>query len=144
MKTYDEYMESHDKPMETLEDAILYVTARRTCGTCSRCPVKLYEAGCASDRNIRKACDLIRDGFGWDESDDEILKADTANDILYRTLIEGELKLKQEIAIGTCSACLFSRPHTSGILYCESFGNFVHEDGYCYRFKTPVDNSENF
>lgn len=34
-----------------------------------------------------------------------------------------------------CSTCTRSKMHPSGIRYCESFGNFVHEDGFCYRYE---------
>lgn len=51
-----------------------------------------------------------------------------------------------KVCTGTCKTCSRSETHSSGIRWCKSFGNFVHEDGFCYRYesgklddKEPVD-----
>lgn len=43
-------------------------------------------------------------------------------------------KPKEEPKSGTCETCFHSAMHPSGILFCKSFHNFVHENGFCYRY----------
>lgn len=141
---YDKkWFEHRSKPMETLEDALCYVAGRLNCGDCSGCPVHLYHTGCTNSNNhnkeiARKAMKLL--GADIDFSSDEKMYASI-------NAMEGKVRTsKQSAKKGTCATCLFSQMHTSGILFCKSWHNFTHDDGFCYRYdggkiedKPPVD-----
>lgn len=136
---YDKkWLKNHDKPMETVEDALCYVAGRMNCGNCSECPVHLYHIGCSSPDMRAKAMKIL--GADIDFSSDEKMYASI-------NAMEGKVRTsKQSAKKGTCATCLFSQMHPSGIRFCKSWHNFTHDDGFCYRYddgkiedKPPVD-----
>lgn len=134
-----------DKPIETIEDAMMVMIAHNFCSgvNCKDCFMHQYNHennNCGATRN--KALEFIYKHFGM-----EVKKGDrglAGQEKVYKALFEngclGKLSGKKEepkrSGNGTCEGCYFSKMHTSGIRWCEKFHNFVHEDGYCYRFRT--------
>lgn len=132
----EKYMQSHDKPVESVEDALFIMTARQFCGgtPCSKCALIMYGEDCSAVKD--KANKILGvDGKG---------NGDKKQQVMYEMIFEKGLQKPEEpeqTCKGTCAECYFSKMHTSGIRWCEKFCNFVHEDVYCYRF-SPSDNME--
>ena len=129
------WLKTHDKPMETVEDAICYVAGRMNCGNCRECPVHLYQAACTNNESRKylnnKALKLLtgRD-INIDFSSDKNMYASI-------NALEGKVVApKQTAPKGTCATCKESFEHSVGVRFCKSWHNFTHEDGFCYRYKS--------
>ena len=97
---------------------------------CHECAINMYDHNNNKCIKIRKTAEaFLRKKYGFD------FVGLNAQEFLYNKIfLEQTTSDAQEQPKGTCSACIHSKMHSSGILWCESFGNFVHEDGFCYRF----------
>lgn len=129
----EKWLKTHDKPMETVEDALCYVAGRMRCGVCSECPVKLYTAACGWDSNKelnRKVMKLL--GADIDFSSDKKVYASI-------NAMEGKVRTsKQSEPKGTCATCKESFEHSPGVRFCKSWHNFTHETGFCYRYDPVI------
>ena len=161
---YDKkYLENEVKPIETVEQAkAILIIAELHCGGCAKCPVRMYETskGSTCGATKTKARKFLEE-HGIDH--DEVIERARQNpkdvraeyyDYLVSGSKEESVEQRKQKCKGTCAACINSKMHSSGILWCDSFYNFVHEDGFCYRYvdaklesevdKLLVDNSGNF
>ena len=147
---------STDKPIETVEDAVIIAVARATCNnvdSCKYCAIHMYDHSNHLCREVSgKAEDVLRaNGIHLDIDDLDDEDGECVQELVYDYIhkigaFAGKPKPEPEpekpSCDGTCSTCLHSRMHTSGILFCKSFGNFVHEDGFCYRFASDKIEAE--
>lgn len=141
----EKYMKSHGKTIDTIEDALMVSGAVARCAgsSCSECAIRMY----AKDGD----CDIARkkaDKFMKENGEEFDFKLQVPADFVLKQGIEAQQALydelfghkapseeKKAISKGTCAECMNAQMHSSGILWCKSFGNFVHSDGYCYRFE---------
>jgi len=137
---YNDFVHNHNKPMDTLEDAIMYLVGKKVCGSCSLCPAQMYEDVCSE--KWEEAIKIATNALGNVSPESE---KDIANEILYTYLFEKKQKANPKDA--RCDQCAHSFMRECGIRWCKRFGNFVHENGYCYRYEPsdkmeekPVDN----
>lgn len=145
---YDvKYLEDGNvKKIATVEDAIAVIATEAFCDhmSCKDCPIRMYEVkkghNCSDVKDEAENL-LAAELCGGTKIDKETVIA------VYNRIVEHAPEPKpepvaetapDEPASKTCLECLKARRHESGILFCESFGNFTHEDGYCYRFE-PSD-----
>ena len=150
---YDEkyFKKGNIKKIETVEQAKAIMFFYSHCGGCNTCPIRMFEKNkgnnCGSVKT--EAERFLKDnGVDYDFSKDSVKNVTRGH--LYNAIESGVYDYTRENTFGvapatstkgTCSACLHSQMHASGILWCKSFHNFVHGDGYCYRF-SPSDNME--
>lgn len=140
--------ERGSKEVETLEDALFVMGAFSNCGgtSCGECGVKMYgDEGCHTCR--AKAMNLLLEAVGLEyrldgDGDGGVTKQAELYKALFEEGFSGSLAKTATHCSGTCAECQFSQMHCSGILWCKSFGNFVHENGYCYRFASSVTMEE--
>lgn len=139
-----------DGKVESLEEAIALMVAKFHCAgqDCNTCPMNVDEDGeygaygrCGS--NTRAVRRFLAEHFNqsFDGADPAVPAYDFAMGLKWEwRKKEEEPKHKVERDVepckGTCEACLHSEMHTSGIRFCKQFHNFVHEDGFCYRFES--------
>lgn len=130
---YRQYMKTHDKKIESATEALCVLVAS-SCSSvsCSKCFRKMY--GTCEDAKIAAKAYL---GLGRAGSDEDLHRK------LFEFIVNGEIsfqtsKSPEPECTGTCVNCIHSKPHASGILFCDSFHNFTHDDGHCYRFKPSV------
>lgn len=137
---------AQSKKVETIEDALFVIGCSDKCGSvcCSECGIRLYarDGDCDSARDSAREF-MMEQAFEGYRNELTGLRGIDAQSKLYEIIFErGGCKPQVEpekSCARTCAECLHSRMHSSGILWCDSFHNFVHEDGYCYRFATEVD-----
>lgn len=145
----EKYMKSQDKPLETVEDALAYVFYHLNCSgvACSNCGCAMYGAEdgrCAKLR--RKAGEIL--GVVFNTNGKALVNnGEEGQKAVYEAYCAGKFSVlaaapaKSEETSGTCEACIHSVKHSSGILFCKSFGNFTHADGHCYRYE-PKEGGE--
>ena len=143
--------EAGSKTIESIEDILFINTCRYKCGgtPCGDCGMKLYTTSCVSVDSI--VVDWLNEEIGADNDFFERItkgkKGLDAQEEAYRAIFEDPLWMPPKKPTfganeeagrceGTCSGCRYSQMHTSGILFCKSFGNLVHEDGFCYRYES--------
>lgn len=153
------------KEITTQKEALALLAARFNCAGqgCIDCPMQYYydeECSTTMHKLTEKLAPLMAQFFGVSDAKvfaphfakekpavaayDAVMAMDIPEIVLQDQKPEQKDEPKKE---GRCFTCLMSQMHTSGILWCKSFGNFVHEDGFCYRYKSdkieteePVDN----
>lgn len=133
----EKYMESHDKPIDSIEDAMMILLTERNCSgvDCDECAIRMYAKSGDCGVVVNKAREFL------DIRENPL----EAQEKIYGALLGGTKKLRRSppqksprerptlVRANTCAGCLHSKMHSSGILFCESFHNFVHEGGFCYR-----------
>lgn len=142
-----------DGKVENLREAIALIVARGLCErqACSTCPMNVNKDGKPGNRecdNNKRRVDVFlgkRLGMKYFFEKGKKDPARIAYDFVMGLDLDKE-KPKENPKAGTCATCLFSQMHTSGILFCKSWHNFTHDDGFCYRYdggkiedKPPVD-----
>lgn len=142
---YDKkYLEGGNvKKIETALDAAAILVAKCSCGNthCQECPIRMYEehkgSGCNTIVDEAMAF-LAGDKVGMDNEE-----AIEAYNSLMSIVQHEEPKAEPENEDhGTCACCEYSVAHASGIHFCKAFFNFVHANGYCYRFKPGKEAAE--
>lgn len=132
---FDEHVEKHDKKLDTLEDAVMLRIAAAFCnGTnCDECAAMMYGVACrASSQEVFDV--LTKNGLYGLDAQKAFYEAIFHNSLVKK--LNGAHKSEPEHqAISTCAHCANSVMHPSGIRWCNSFCNFVHEDGFCYKFE---------
>lgn len=136
------YMDSRDKPLESIEDALMVIAAKENCGgvNCSECALTMYGNGCGT--YVDKAYKILFERFGirfgkhglttQQSVYDQIFRAGKVKEVTW-VIPSGAVRTGKE----TCETCQHSRMAESGIRFCGHFFNFVHKDGFCYKYK-PV------
>lgn len=119
--------DGNSKEIESEAEAIAILMKDRYCshiGNCKDCPLSMYEPKEVATCSVvwTKALQFL--GI------DEHLRGTEIFDLL-----EKKASGRKELCEGTCEGCLHSKEHTSGLLFCESFHNFTHKEGFCYRFE---------
>ena len=102
---YDtKWLKNHDKPMETVEDAICYVVGRLRCGDCPSCPVHLYHGGCSEHYEVKAKAIKLLAGVDINLSTDKKM---------YKSInaIEGKCRIGHD-QTGTCATCNESFDHS--------------------------------
>lgn len=130
----EKYTKSHYKKIESAEDALIICIASALCSgtSCVECARRMYGKG---DCHIEKrAAEKWLEENGYDGPKKQQF-------VYERLFAKQPIEETPAIRKGTCSECGNSEMHASGIRWCKKFSNFVHEDGYCYRF-APSDKME--
>lgn len=133
----EKYMKEGGKEFESLVEALLVL---RCCSgfSCRECYRNMFR-DVGTMRGGEEACgvhhkarDYITKITGKNCDNDRELVISSYELIMNKA---PKVEIKEE-GDKTCANCLHSQMHTSGIRFCHSFGNFVHEDGFCYRWKS--------
>ena len=131
-----------DKPIDTIEDALMVIVANLMCaGGCNKCAMHMYDhsdskCGTTKDKAMRFLCEAC--GAEYDKLQESSKRVQLVYEQLFVKGVKISAKAEPETACkGTCEHCFSSEMHVSGIRWCKSFGNFVHDNGYCYKYAGP-------
>lgn len=131
------------KKIETVEQAKAILAITKICKGCEECPVRMYEPrkGSSCSEVQKSATNFLKKaGVPVPVVNAKGILADVYNRIACPTMEES--KEATAISNRSCAGCMNAELHSSGIYWCKSFGNFVHADGYCYRFVTSAKMEE--
>lgn len=136
-----------DGKVESLKEAIALILAHDRCNgqDCRCCPMNVDRNGHPSsgecEGNMDRVDEYWEKRFGVKYFYKSVHKDDPAREAYDLIIGLGSGKPKEDEPkkeerkeeAKTCETCLHSDMHPSGILFCKSFHNFVHENGFCYR-----------
>jgi len=126
------------KIQTTSEAAAILVFASRGCHTteCDECPVMMYSETRSCTEAKAKALTFLSGLGNIIRFSDALLMFDTVADIEG----DGVCKTVRVEPEGTCENCAQMKSIGDVMMFCRSFHNLTHPDGFCYRYE-PVDKS---
>ena len=126
-----------DGKVESLREATALMLAKFNCAgqDCTKCPMNRGKNGEEDEGSCSTNTDRVQkyfeETFGAAHFRDATDPAVEAYNFIMGLDLSKTKKMKQT---GTCKTCAKRLEHESGVLFCTSFHNFVHENGFCYRY----------
>lgn len=148
----EKYMEIHNKPLDTPEDIAMFLASLNYCtGThCHECATRMYGNSCVSaarrigvtteSRDKIGRATLVKLLVGIDLSEIKVSSLEAQEEVYKRLFVDKKPQAQEEqkeepSTVRACSGCAHSQNQCPGILFCDSFHNFVYEDDWCSRFE---------